>query len=286
MFELRSLLVTLLVALSPAATAASSSCAVEPESVGMSSARLQRLHSAMQRYVDEKKAAGIVTYVARAGRVVDLRGFGMSDIEAGRAMTPDTLFRIASQTKLMTSVAVMMLLEEGRIALEDPLSRYLPAFAQSRVAVAAEGNGPVKLVPAKRAITIRDLLTHTSGVPYGTGISAPYWEEAGIQGGYYADRDEPMAALVERMATLPLDAQPGEQFVYGHSTDILGVVVEKISGLTLEQFFRARLFGPLQLHDTYFFVPPDQAHRLAAVYAASESGLRRANGPAGIDSQG
>jgi CubicO group peptidase (beta-lactamase class C family) len=285
-FKVRSLLVILSIAVGSSAVAAESSCVAEPESVGMSSARLQRLQAAMQQYVDDGKAAGIVTYVARAGRIVNVQGFGMSDIEAGHAMTTDTLFRIASQTKLITSVAVMMLVEEGRIALEDPLSRYLPAFGKSQVAVAADGDRPPRLVPAKRAITIRDLLTHTSGVSYGTGISASYWKQAGIQGGYYADRDEPMAALVERMATLPLDAQPGERFVYGHSIDILGVVVEKISGLTLGQFLRSRLFDPLQMHDTHFFVPPDQAHRLAAVYAAEPAGLRRANGPDGLDSQG
>lgn len=286
MFSSRLLLVALLLAISPAAVFARPTCVVEPESVGLSGERLQRLNDFMQLYVDEQKAAGIVTYVARSGQVVNLQGFGMADIEAGREMKPDTIFRIASQTKLMTSVAVMMLVEEGSIALEDPLSRFLPAFAQSQVAVTGVEDSPPKVVPAKRAITIRDLLTHTSGISYGMGISASYWQEADIQGGYYVDREETMASLVERMAALPLDAQPGEHFIYGHSTDILGVVVEKVSGLTLGQLFQERLFVPLGLNDTYFFLPEEKAHRLAAVYAADARGLRRANGPNGIDDQG
>lgn len=286
MFESRTLLALLLIAIAQPAVAAPIPCTVEAESVGMSSDRLQRLSAAMQQYVDDEKAAGIVTYVARSGRVVNLQAFGMSDIQAGREMTPDTIFRIASQTKLITSVAVMMLVEEGQIALEDPLSRYLPAFAQSQVAVATESNGEPELVPAKRPITIRDLLTHTSGISYGVGVSGSYWQEAGIYGGYYADRDESMASLVDRMADLPLDAQPGEHFVYGHSTDILGVVVEKVAGVSLGEFLRERLFVPLQLHDTYFFLPREKADRLAAVYAADATGLRRADGASGLDNQG
>lgn len=272
--------------LAPGMAWATDACTVVPEQVGVSGERLARLDTAMQAYVDEQKAAGIVAYVARGSHVVHLRGYGMADAEAGRAMQPDTLFRMASMTKLMTSVAAMTLVEEGRLALEDPLVKYLPAFANPKVAVLDKPGGDVRLEPARRPITIRDLMTHTSGIPYGYGQSGALWKEAGLFGGYYMERDETMADLVGRMAALPLDAQPGERFVYGHSTDILGVVIEKISGMSLEAFLHQRLFGPLGLKDTYFYVPPSEAGRLSAVYAAGPQGLRRADGPDPLDGQG
>ena len=261
-----------------------------PEAVGISSQRLASLENTMRGIVDEGLAAGVVTYVARHGQVAYLDGVGMADIEAGAPMRPDTMFRIASQTKAVTSVAVMMLVEEGRIGLSDPLSRYLPSFANTQVAVprneVAEGERRYETVPARRPITIRDLLTHTSGVPYGFGPTAAEWLAAGAAGGYYADRAEPMAELVERMAGLPIDAQPGERWVYGNSTDILGVVVEIVAGMSLDEFFRERIFQPLKMHDTHFFVPAEKAHRLAGVYAATAEGLRRGDGPSPVDGQG
>jgi CubicO group peptidase (beta-lactamase class C family) len=132
----------------------------------------------------------------------------------------------------------------------------------------AVAGSPVSVVPAKRAITIRDLLTHTAGIGYGYGPAQDQWKAAGIQHWYFADRNEPVSAVVERMATLPMDAQPGERYVYGYNTDILGVVVEKVSGLTLAEFFEKRITGPLGLADTRFYLPPAQKDRLAAVYAA------------------
>jgi CubicO group peptidase (beta-lactamase class C family) len=137
----------------------------------------------------------------------------------------------------------------------------------------------VSLVPAKREITIRDLLTHTAGISYGHGPAAAQWQAAGIQGWYFADRSEPVSAVVERMAALPMDAQPGERFVYGYSADVLGVVVEKVSGLTLDEFFRQRITGPLGLVDTKFYLPPEQKDRLAAVYAAKDGKIERATDP-------
>jgi CubicO group peptidase (beta-lactamase class C family) len=253
------------------------------ESVGLSSERLLRLSATMQRYVDEGRVAGIVTYVARNGRVAHLEAFGKADIEAGRPMTTDTIFRIASQTKAFTSVAAMMLVEEGKVGLGDPVSKFIPAFAKSTVAVpppaGAAAGSPVSVVPAKREITIRDLLTHTAGISYGDGPAAAQWQAAGIQGWYFADRSEPVSAVVERMAVLPMDAQPGERFVYGYGADILGVVVEKVSGLTLAEFFRQRITGPLGLVDTQFYLPPAQGERLAAVYAAKDGNVERATDP-------
>lgn len=222
-----------------------------PESVGISGGRLARLDKAMQRIVDQGQVAGVVTYVARAGQVVHVGAQGLADREAGIPMREDALFRMASQTKAFTSVAAMMLVEEGRLSLDHPLSRYLPEFANPKVAVAATEPGTMpQLVPARRPILIRDLLTHTSGYSYGEGpVTGPAWRGIGVVGGYYADRTETMGELVARMAGMPLDAQPGERFVYGHSTDILGVVVEKVSGQTLDEFFHDRILGPLQMLD-------------------------------------
>ena len=252
--------------------------ATTPESVGLSGERLQRLRTVMQEYADRGRVAGVVTYVARNGRVAHLEAAGMADIEAGREMRTDTVFRIASQTKALTSVAAMMLVEEGRIGLADPVARFLPAFEKTTVAVPGDDSS-VKVVPAARAITIHDLLTHTAGISYGEGPARDRWKAAGIQGWYFADRDEPVSAVVERMASLPMDAQPGERFVYGYNSDILGVVVEKVSGMTLAEFFEKRITGPLGLEDTMFYLPPAQKDRLAAVYAAKDGGIVRATDP-------
>ena len=258
--------------------------AATPESVGLSAERLQRLHAGMQQYVDQGRVAGIVTYVARNGRVVDLQAYGKSDVEAGRPMKTDTIFRVASQTKAFTSVSVMMLVEEGKVALNDPVSKFIPAFKKTTVALpppaGAVAGSPVSVVPAKREITVRDLLTHTAGISYGFGPAQEQWKAAGIQGWYFADRTEPVSAVVERMAALPMDAQPGEKYVYGYNTDILGVVVEKVSGLTLAEFIQKRITGPLGLVDTQFYLPPAQKDRLATVYSAKDGGtIERATDP-------
>jgi CubicO group peptidase (beta-lactamase class C family) len=257
--------------------------ATTPESVGLSSERLQRLRAVMQQYVDEGRVSGIVTYVARNGRVAHLEAFGKADVEAGRPMQRDTIFRIASQTKALTSVAAMMLVEEGKIGLADPVAKFVPAFEKTTVALppppGAVAGSPVAVVPAKRPITIRDLLTHTAGISYGNGPAQDRWKAAGIQGWYFADRSEPVSAVVERMAALPMDSQPGEKYVYGYNTDILGVVVEKVSGLTLAEFFQKRITGPLGLVDTQFYLPPAQKDRLATVYAATDGKIERATDP-------
>jgi len=255
-----------------------------PESVGLSAERLQRLRSAMQQYVDARRVAGVVTYVARNGRVVVNEAFGKADVEASRPMQKDTIFRIASQTKALTSVSIMMLVEEGRVGLADPVSRFIPAFKKTTVAVppppGAVPGSPVSVVPARREITIRDLLTHTAGISYGHGPAAEQWKAAGIQDWYFADRNEPVSAVVERMASLPMDAQPGERYLYGYNTDILGVVVEKVSGVSLAEFIEKRITGPLGMADTSFYLPPAKRDRLAAVYAAKDDGtIERATDP-------
>lgn len=258
-----------------------------PEELGMSSERLERLTRAFQGYVDQKQLAGAVVLVARDGRIAYLRAFGAADVEAGQPMREDAIFRIASQSKALISVAAMMLQEEGALLLSDPVSRYLPEFAKTRVAVAKAGGG-YDVVDARRTITIRDLLTHTSGVGYGLGgPSREQWAAAGIQSWYFADRTEPIGATIARMAALPFEAQPGEQWVYGYSTDILGAVLEKASGLPLDVLLRRRITEPLGMKDTHFFLPASQRARLATVYSAREDGsIERAPSAGTTVSQG
>jgi len=220
-----------------------------------------------------------------ASRPASSDAVGYADKENGRRMSTDAMFRIASQTKALTSIAIMMLLEEGKVALGDPVSRFIPAYARTTVMV----NGEV--VPAKRRITIRDLLTHTAGISYGTDSAvARLYQEKGLGpaagwGWYTADKDEPVCSTMERLASLPFVRQPGEAWVYGYNTDILGCVVEKASGVTLEGFIRARITGPLRMSDTYFFVPLTQRDRLVAVYA-SDSANHIARAPNGAKGQG
>jgi CubicO group peptidase (beta-lactamase class C family) len=194
-------------------------------------------------------------------------------------MPENAIFRIASQTKALVSVGVMILQEQGKLLISDPVGKYLPEFQKTTVAVPKKDGG-YDVVDAKRPITIRHLLTHTSGIGYGEGVARDRWQEAKIQGWYFADRDEPVGATVSRMAALPFDAQPGERFVYGYSTDILGALIERVSGETLADFLAKHLFSPLGMLDTQFYLPPSKVDRLVVVYSATETGkLERAPDP-------
>jgi CubicO group peptidase (beta-lactamase class C family) len=200
-------------------------------------------------------------------------------------MAKDTIFRIASQSKAITSVGIMMLIEDGRLLLGDPVSKYIPAFTNTTVRGTASA-GSVNPVVAKRPITIRDLLTHTAGVSYGgePDLQAVY-SAAGFTQWYFADKAEPIGFWIEKLATLPFEAQPGERFVYGYSTDILGYVIEKVSGQPLDRFLASRIFEPLKMVDTHFFLPNGKAGRLATVYGRPSGGaLTRA--PEGHPGQG
>ncbi len=254
---------------------------------GLDAKRLTRLDNLLQQYVDQKKISGAVALVLRDGKPVYQRAVGLSDKEAGRKMTTDTLFRIASHTKALTSTAVMALIEEGKIGLNEPVGHFIPTFTKTTVAV--RGDSATTTVPAKRAITIQDLLTHTAGISYGTERHvASLYQAQGLgpaagNGWYTADKDEPICVTMERLGTLPFVSQPGEAFVYGYNTDILGCVVEKASGMSLAEFIRTRITQPLGLKDTRFFIPPAEAARLAAVYASGPDSVavRAADGSKG-----
>lgn len=253
--------------------------------LGVSTERLDRLTRTLDAYSSNGELAGGVALAMRDGQVVYSHAFGHRDRDAASPMRVDTIFRIASQTKALVSVAAMLLQEEGRLVLSDPVGKFIPEFRDTTVAVRREGGYDV--VKAKRPITIRDLMTHTSGIGYGSGVAADRWKEAGIQGWYFADRDEPIAATVARMASLPFDAQPGEQWVYGYSTDILGVVIERASGQPLDEFLQSRIIGPLRMIDTHFYLPAAKRDRLATVYTRRGIGpLEPAPSPGGIVGQG
>ena len=249
-----------------------------PETVAVSSERLERLTATLQRYVDNGQLAGGVALVARHGRVVYHEAFGMRDMESREAMQKDAIFRIASQTKALVSVAVMVLQEQGKLLISDDLSKYLPEFEATTVAI-EQDKGGYKVEPSRRPITLRDLLTHTAGIDYGSGIAEDRWAKADIQGWYFAHREEAVRETVARMASLPFSAHPGERFVYGYNTDILGAVVERVSGKSLDAFLRKAILDPLGMEDTHFYLPPSKADRLATVYSATERGLERAPEP-------
>jgi len=257
---------------------------------GFSTERLARIDAVLQQYVDENRLAGAVALVLRDGQPAYEKAVGWSDKEAGRKMAPATIFRIASQTKAITSAAILVLMEEGKLTLTDPVSRYIPSFASSKVAVRKDApDAAPEIVPVKRPINVRDLLTHTAGISYGTDRQvAALYEAKGLGpaagfGWFTADKDEPICDTMERLGTLPFVAQPGEAWVYGYNTDILGCIVERASGTTLDAFVRSRITGPLGMKDTQFFLPPDQRDRLAAVYTIGADGkiARAPDGPRG-----
>lgn len=243
-----------------------------------STAGLGTLDAVMKQYVADGKLGGAVVMIQQDGRDVFSEAYGWRDREANIAMQEDTIFRIASQTKALTSVGIMMLMEEGKLVLDDPLGKFLPDWQKTTVAVAKEKGG-YDVVPAKRPITIRDLLSHTAGISYGTGPGEKAWRDAGVFGWYFADKNVPVADVVAKMAKLPMAAQPGEQWVYGYNTDILGVVVEKLSGKSLDVFLKERVIDPLGMADTAFCLPPEKTNRLAVVYSAVDGKAERAPNP-------
>jgi CubicO group peptidase (beta-lactamase class C family) len=247
--------------------------AVRPEDIGFSSARLHRIDDVMRRFVDEGKIAGAVTLVARQGKVAHFEATGLMDREARRPMERDAIFRIASMTKPITATAVLMLFEEGHFLLDDPVAEFLPEFGRTKVFVRETAQG-LEVADLERPITIRHLLTHTSGLTY------DFYPEDPVSRIYAAEQilrtDEILADKVRRIAALPLVHQPGARWTYGVSSDVLGRLVEVISGQPFDVFLQQRIFAPLEMTDTGFYVPEQDLGRLAPVYTPDgRGGLKR-----------
>ena len=243
-----------------------------PEDVGLCSERLARIDTWRDALVSGGRFAGVSTLVARRGQVAHWGMSGLADKERGVRMSPDTIFRIYSMSKPITSVAIIMLYEEGRFQLDDPISRFLPAFKGSRVAVGGS-RGKIETVPAERDINFRDLLSHTSGLTYGfmesTPVDAQYRDN---QVADFGNPDGELMATVEKLAALPLIAHPGREWNYSVSTDVLGALVQAISGQTFGAFLQERILGPLKMDDTSFIVPEEKRGRFAANYVPHPKG--------------
>ena len=244
---------------------------------GFSPERLRRLDAAIEGEIARQQLAGGIMYIARDGRPVHFKTYGRQDIENNQPMRADAIFRIASMSKAVTTTAVMMLYEEGRFMLKDPISKYIPSFANSVVAIPAPAGSPdgVKYITekARRPVTIRDLLTHTAGLTYGNGLAADAYKQAGLTDWYILGKDETLEQVIDRLAALPLHGQPGDKWQYGFATDVLGRLVEVISGQPLDKFVEERITKPLGMRDTHFFLPPEKAARLANVYGLENGKL-------------
>jgi CubicO group peptidase (beta-lactamase class C family) len=245
---------------------------VTPETVGLSSARLNRINQAMQAHVDRGKLPGLITMVARRGQIAHAECFGWMDIEADKPMQFDAVFRLASMTKPVTSVAVMMLYEKGPFQLSDPVARFMPEFHGSKV-FAGTSDGVMKLVDAERDITIGDLLTFLSGLVAGYGDDQPLKEL--YEAAELSRKDMTLDELVQKLARLPLLHQPGKAWRYGSSYDVLARLVEVVSGRTFAGFLRQEVFEPLGMLDTGFYIQKEKASRLTAAYGYSDTGKLR-----------
>lgn len=255
--------------------------AAEPESVGMSSEKLDQIPVLLSSFIDKGQLPGFVTVVARDGKVVHFEAYGKRDVERGLPMTTDTIFRMYSMTKPVTGTAVMILVDEGKLKVSDPVSKYLPEFSDMNVLEVAD-DGSTKLVPADKPITIEHLLTHTSGLIYGIFNDGPVgdkYNEAKINSDGAAGTT--LEEFSKMAAKMPLVAQPGTEWNYSIAMDILGRVVEVISGQRYADFLQARIFGPLGMKDAAFYVPADKAGRFAANYSpkADRTGMTLLDDP-------
>lgn len=245
----------------------------KPEKVGISTERLQRINETVKRFMEAHRISGAVTLIARKGRIVHFETQGVMDIETKKPMQGDTLFAMASTTKPVAGVAILMLVEEGKIQLNDPVSKFLPEFKNMKVAVQKEGSSETELVTANREITLRDLLTHTSGL----GSGGPGSSKAPPDLRFPSKPDDTLATYVPRLAAMPLDFQPGTRWLYSGlaGIDTLSRVVEVASGQPFDVFLRQRIFEPLGMKDTFFVVPDDKKERLATIYQSDGQKLTK-----------
>lgn len=256
------------------------------ESVGMSTARLQRMDAVINDYIAKGRQAGVGVLVARNGQIVYHKAYGLDNTEARTPLKRDAIFRIASQTKAIVSIGLMLLFEEGKFLLDDPVSKYIPAFKNMKVLDKYnEKDTTYTTVPAKREITIRQLLTHTSGLSYpgiGNKEAVAIYAKNKIPSGI-GTPDGTLADAMNRLAALPLMHQPGDRWTYGLSVDLVGYLIEVLSGQPLDQFLRTRLLDPLGMNDTYFYLPASKQTRLTKVYTEdSTRALRRLPAQGGI----
>ena len=244
---------------------------VAPEQVGLSAPRLARITSWMKGWVDSGKLPGMTVAILRRGEIAYAETVGKADVARNRPMRPDTIVRIYSMSKPLTSVAIMMLYEEGRFQLDDPISRFIPAFKNSRVFVSSS-RGKMETVPAEREINFRDLLSHTSGLTYGMMESNPVDAMYRAKGVDFGTADTSLEQVVGELATIPLIAQPGKAWNYSVSTDVLGCLVQVISGQPFDVYLGEKVIKPLGMSDTDFFVPKEKHDRLAANYGPGKNG--------------
>ena len=244
----------------------------KPEDVGLSSERLARVNGWAQRLVDDGRLPGMTTMVLRRGRLVHFNVCGLADVKREKRLAPDTIFRFYSMTKPLTSTAIMMLYEQGYFQLDDPITRFLPSFKDMRVAVGGM-RGKLETVPAEREIVFRDLLSHTSGLTYGfmesNPVDALYRAKDGVD---FGTATTSLKQVVEKLSTFPLIAQPGKAWNYSVSTDVLGYLVEVISGQPFQDYLVEKVIKPLGMIDTNFFVPEEKHDRFAANYQAGAGG--------------
>ncbi len=249
--------------------------AAAPETVGFYPERLNRIDGLIQSYIDKKAFPGVAAIVVRNGKIVYYKAFGSADLETNRPLAKDAIFRIASMTKAITSLAVMMLHEEGKIMLDDPISKYIPEFAKPVVLDQFNTkDSTYTTIPAKREITIRHLLSHMSGLNYNVIASddrmRAIYTKAGIPDAFTIQNIK-IGDVVKKLAKLPLNHQPGEKWTYGLSIDVLGYLVEVVSGMPLDQFFQKQIFEPLGMKDTYFYLPDSKKERLVALYSEDKN---------------
>jgi CubicO group peptidase (beta-lactamase class C family) len=244
--------------------------AAPPESVGVSTQRLRRIDEGMKRLVDEKRIAGIVTLLTRRGKIVHHSAVGAKDVSKNDPVQKDSIFRIASMTKPITGAALMILYEEGKWRLEDPVSRHIPEFATLQVYTGANPDGTPTLEPARRSMTMRELMTHTGGLGYILNRTSPV--DRMIIQGRVLDSTAPLQTMIDKLAKMPLQSQPGTRWAYSIAVDVQGYLVEKLSGQKFDQFLRTRLFEPLGMKDTAFYVPKEKLSRLALVHAEAKGG--------------
>jgi CubicO group peptidase (beta-lactamase class C family) len=243
---------------------------------GFSDERIKRIDQNLQKWVDDKQMNGCVGFISKNGKIIYHKAFGFDNLDKKTPMRTDHIFRLASQTKAITSVAIMMLYEEGKLSLNDPVSKFIPEFKKPNV---IEKFNLVDTtwtsIPAKREITIKDLLTHTSGIGYaqiGSKEANAMYHKYGVIGGI-AVPGYKLSDIIKNLGKLPLFHQPGEKFTYGLNSDVLGYVVEVVSGMSFDKFLRTRLFDPLGMNDTYFYLPVEKKSRLVSLYQVDSAGL-------------